>query len=111
MRKLKIATAKLTAAALHAKEYPPRKGGISNEENATKQYWSVKLKELRQKLGFTQKEFAERYCLELRAVKNWEQGERLPDRSSQTLLAMIDEDPETSARLISSARHREKELA
>jgi putative transcriptional regulator len=51
-------------------------------------------REIRQRLGITQRAFAERYELPLGTVRDWEQGVRRPDAAGRTLLRVIDEDPE-----------------
>jgi transcriptional regulator with XRE-family HTH domain len=45
-------------------------------------------------LKCSQREFAERYDIELRTLQNWEQGERLLDNSSRTLIKLIENDPD-----------------
>jgi len=44
-------------------------------------------------LGLTQAAFANAYGLSLDAVKNWETGRRVPDRSAATLLTVIERNP------------------
>jgi putative transcriptional regulator len=51
------------------------------------------LKAIRQKLGLTQKEFAETFHLSLSAVWDWEQGRFVPDRAACTLLKVIAHNP------------------
>ena len=52
------------------------------------------LKDIRAKLGLTQKEFAETFHLSLSAVRDWEQGRFIPDRAARTLLKVIAHNPE-----------------
>jgi putative transcriptional regulator len=54
---------------------------------------SIDVKRIRRKLGLTQAAFANAYGLSLDAVKNWETGRRVPDRSAVTLLTIIDRNP------------------
>lgn len=50
----------------------------------------VDVREIRTKLGLTQREFAARFSLDLDSIQNWEQGRYLPDAPSRILLAVID---------------------
>ena len=49
-----------------------------------------KLKDLRKKLGLTQKELAEELGVLTNTLARWEQGERAPSRSSLTLLKELE---------------------
>lgn len=49
---------------------------------------------IREKLGLSQREFAETYQLSLSAVRDWEQGRYQPDQSARTLLRLIEREPE-----------------
>lgn len=62
-------------------------------------YPVIDLRALRATLGLTQKAFADRFGFSLGAVRNWEQGRRLPDRSARILLRLIEHDPDTAAKL------------
>jgi putative transcriptional regulator len=53
-----------------------------------------RIKSLRKRLKLTRKAFAERFGLDYRAVQDWEQGRRIPDRSARVLLTVIDFNPE-----------------
>ena len=48
---------------------------------------------LRKRLKLSRQKFAERFGLDVRAVQEWEQGRRVPDRSARVLLTVIDHDP------------------
>ena len=37
--------------------------------------------------------FADRFGLDARALQDWEQGRRVPDRAARDLLTVIDSDP------------------
>ena len=54
---------------------------------------AIDVKRIRRKLGLTQAAFANAYGLSLDAVKNWETGRRVPDRSAMTLLTVIERNP------------------
>jgi putative transcriptional regulator len=59
-----------------------------------------RIRSLRKRLKLTRKEFAERFGLDFRAVQDWEQGRRIPDRSARVLLTVIDYNPETVVRAL-----------
>ena len=44
--------------------------------------------------------FAARFGLDARAVQDWEQGRRAPDRAARVLLTVIDRDPEAVVRAL-----------
>jgi putative transcriptional regulator len=52
------------------------------------------LKAIRNKVGLTQKAFAETFHLSLSAVRDWEQGRFVPDRAARTLLKVIAHNPD-----------------
>ena len=47
---------------------------------------------LRKRLRLSRQKFAERFGLDARAVQEWEQGRRAPDRAARVLLTVIDHD-------------------
>ena len=49
---------------------------------------------LRKRLRLSRQKFADRFGLDVRAVQEWEQGRRVPDRAARVLLTVIDRDPE-----------------
>ncbi len=49
---------------------------------------------IRQKLGLSQSKFAAKFGLNARAVQQWEQGLRRPERSARVLLRTIELHPE-----------------
>lgn len=49
---------------------------------------------LRKRLRLSRQKFAERFGLDARAVQDWEQGRRVPDRAARVLLTVISNDPE-----------------
>jgi putative transcriptional regulator len=56
----------------------------------------------RAKLNLTQSEFATRFHLPLRTVRDWEQGAHRPDKAAQVLLTLIAKDPDAVARAFES---------
>ena len=61
------------------------------------------VREIRRRLGMTRNEFAGRFGLDGRAVQDWEQGRRRPDRAARVLLAVIDHDPAVVERALRAA--------
>jgi putative transcriptional regulator len=61
---------------------------------------TVDVKAIREANKMTQAAFAQTYRLKLAAVRDWEQGRRLPDTGSVTLLKMIQTDPQAVRRII-----------
>ena len=55
---------------------------------------------LRQRMKLSRKKFADRFCLDARAVQDWEQGRRVPDRAARVLLTVIERDPEAVVRAL-----------
>jgi len=51
-------------------------------------------KEIRQRLHMTQRQFAATFRFSLGAVRDWEQGRKLPDPSTRTLLKVIAHRPD-----------------
>ena len=57
---------------------------------------------LRQRLKLSRQKFADRFGLDARAVQEWEQGRRVPDRAARVLLTVIDRDPESVVRALAA---------
>ena len=57
---------------------------------------------LRKRLKLSRQKFADRFGLDVRAVQDWEQGRRLPDRAARVLLTVIDRDPESVVRALTA---------
>src|SRR5690349_1197456 len=70
---------------------------------ATMAQTDVNVRELRERLGLTQEQFALRYGLDLDAVRNWEHGRRTPGPAAQSYLRVI-------ARLPDQASDAQEEL-
>jgi putative transcriptional regulator len=63
----------------------------------------LNVREIRRRLGMSRSEFAGRFGLDGRAVQDWEQGRRRPDRAARVLLAVIDHDPAVVERALKAA--------
>ena len=55
---------------------------------------------LRKRMKLSRQKFADRFGLDARALQEWEQGRRIPDRAARVLLTVIDRDPEAVARAL-----------
>ncbi len=55
---------------------------------------------LRKRLKLSRQKFADRFGLDARAVQDWEQGRRLPDRAARVLLTVIERDPKAVERAL-----------
>ncbi len=64
---------------------------------------SIKLRQIRQKLNMTQKEFAETFGFSVRTIGEWEQGRRKPEASARILLKLIEKEPEMVLRTLRAA--------
>lgn len=51
-------------------------------------------RDVRQRLGLTQKEFALRINVSLETIRNWEQGRRHPTGAAKALLKVLDQFPD-----------------
>lgn len=59
--------------------------------------------ELRQRLELSRKEFASRYHIPLETLHAWERGTIEPDAVAKVLLALIEAEPETVAKMLTEA--------
>ncbi len=59
------------------------------------------IRAVRKRMKLSHQKFADRFGLDARAVQDWEQGRRVPDRSARVLLTVIDRDPEAVVRVLS----------
>ncbi|MCY3555398.1 MAG: helix-turn-helix domain-containing protein [Gemmatimonadetes bacterium] len=57
---------------------------------------------LRTRMKLSRAKFADRFGLDARALQDWEQGRRVPDRAARVLLTVIDRDPEAVVRALAS---------
>ena len=56
---------------------------------------------LRKRMKLSRQKFADSFGLDVRAVQEWEQGRRVPDRAARVLLTVIDREPEAVVRALS----------
>ena len=55
---------------------------------------------LRKRMKLSRQKFADRFGLDARAVQDWEQGRRLPDRAARVLLTVIERNPKAVERAL-----------
>jgi putative transcriptional regulator len=81
-----------------------QKGSIKLEERivniAPK---SVDVAAIRRQLGLSQRDFANRYGFSVRALQDWEQNRRVPERSARILLKVIERSPQVVEEVLESA--------
>jgi putative transcriptional regulator len=53
---------------------------------------AVDVRQLRERLGLSQEQFALRFGFDISAVRNWEYGRREPDTAAKSYLTVIDRD-------------------
>ena len=63
------------------------------------QYEDHEIKEIRDKYGLTQDQFAEMIGISLGTLRNWEQGRRHPEGPARVLLRIIDKYPKAITQL------------
>lgn len=61
---------------------------------------NVDVAAIRRATGLSQDLFAKRYGFSVAAVRDWEQGRRLPEAAARTLLIVIDKDREAVDRAL-----------
>ncbi len=59
-----------------------------------------RIRALRHGMKLSREKFAKRFGLDVRAVQDWEQGRRVPDRAARVLLTVIDCEPEAVVRAL-----------
>ncbi len=60
-----------------------------------------RIRALRERFGLSRRQFAEKFGLDVRAIQDWEQGRRVPDRAARVLLTVIEKNPEAVERALS----------
>lgn len=63
-----------------------------------------RVKALRERIGLTQREFAEAFHLPLTTLRDWEQRRSVPDAPARALLLAIERDPKKMKALLAPAR-------
>ena len=55
----------------------------------------IDVKELRNRIGMSQKRFASSFGISLGTLRHWERGDRYPQGPALVLLNLLDKDPQT----------------
>ncbi|MGO1077819.1 helix-turn-helix domain-containing protein [Inquilinus sp. CA228] len=63
----------------------------------------IDVKAIRSRRGLSQQAFADRYGFSVAAVRDWEQGRRVPEAPARSFLTVIDREPEAVDRALSAA--------
>ena len=58
------------------------------------------VRQIREKMGLSQAEFADRFGLSSRTIQEWEQGRAVPDRPARVLLKVIEHSPNAVTRAL-----------
>lgn len=63
----------------------------------------VDVRALRKRFKLSQAQFAAKFGLDARALQDWEQKRRKPDRSTRVLLTVIDKEPKAVERALAKS--------
>jgi putative transcriptional regulator len=63
---------------------------------------ALEIRKIRLATGLTRAEFARRYALDARALQDWEQGRRRPDRAARAYLTVIAHRPKAVEEALAS---------
>ncbi len=85
----------IEANALSDPDNPPM-----TEEELARMRRVSNVRAIRRGLGMTQEQFADRFRLPLGTVRDWERGARTPAGPAQTLLRVIEREPEAVLRAL-----------
>ena len=76
------------------------KGEMDPKEYAVHVPEDVDVRQIREKLGMIQANFARIFGFKLSTLRNWEQRKRMPDGPVRAYLVVIDREPETVRRAL-----------
>ncbi len=65
-----------------------------------KKYSTINVAEIRKRMKMTQKEFSESFSIPLSTLRQWEQGQRVPQGPAQALLRIISYDAEAALKAL-----------
>jgi len=63
---------------------------------------ALEIRKIRLATGLSRAEFARRYALDARALQDWEQGRRCPDRAARAYLTVIAKKPKAVEEALAS---------
>jgi putative transcriptional regulator len=84
------------------------KAYIEGEREGFAVHAPVDVRAVRTRTALKRTAFAERYNLDPRAVEQWEQGRRRPERGTEMYLRLIGQDPEGMAERVSQVVREER---
>ncbi len=64
---------------------------------------NIDVSAIRGKLGLSQNEFARRFCINPRALQDWEQGRRKPESAVRAYLIVIEQNPAAVEKALKTA--------
>jgi putative transcriptional regulator len=64
----------------------------------------LRVRDVRRRLGLTQREFSEKLSIPISMVRDWERGESPTDPAIQTLLRILDRIPEPAMRALEEVK-------
>ena len=92
MRKVALITGVTGQDGAYLAEFLLGKGYVVHEP--------VDVRQVRARTQLTRQKFADRFRLDARAIEQWEQGRRKPERGTEMYLRLIDHDPEKVAAMV-----------
>jgi putative transcriptional regulator len=72
----------------------------STDEELARGLFGRRVRQLREKVGLSQKQFAERFDINLRRLQDWEQGRFEPDSVALAYLRVIEQAPDMVRRIL-----------
>lgn len=75
-------------------------GDASKGSTHALQVEDIDVASIRKASGLSRQKFADRFGLDVRALQDWEQGRRRPDRAARAYLTVIARDPEAVQRAL-----------
>ncbi|HEX7728623.1 MAG TPA: transcriptional regulator [Terracidiphilus sp.] len=63
---------------------------------------ALEIRQIRMATGLSRVEFARKFALDVRALQDWEQGRRKPDRAARAYLTVIARQPKAVERALAS---------
>lgn len=76
------------------------KGEVALPSRIISEPTAARVKAVRLKTGKSRVQFEATYGIDARAMQEWEQGRRIPDRNARILLAVIEREPEAVERAV-----------
>lgn len=77
-----------------------------SDEELSRGVFGRKVRLLRERLGLSQKGFAERFAINVRRLQDWEQGRFAPDATMRAYLRIIATEPERVRRILEAPETR-----